>query len=177
MSNIVCVYVFYYMPNKNARLNRNTVNNLGKVITDLYKQPVQLRLIRLYYPFLDAYILAQWIRLNRRDYKFNRIIRRLFNSVSVIKSSYLPRSLISNLPSHIVGLKIRVSGRLVPERSRPRFTVQTVEIGTFTKNKLSLIDTRTFTSKNKKNAYTVKVWINQQANSGLSEGKRLKSLL
>jgi ribosomal protein S3 len=71
---------------------------------------------------------------------------------------------MSKLPSHILGLKIRVSGRLASERSRPRFTVQTAETGTFSKNNLSLVQVRSSTAKNKKNRYTVKVWLNQRAN-------------
>ena len=157
----VQIYIFYYLANKKKALNYNTINNLGEVLTKLYKRPVQLRFSRLYYPFLDVYMLAQYIGVNRQDYKLVNIIRPLFNAVNVVKNTQTLKSLNCGLPSHIVGIKVRVSGRLSEERSRPRFTVQTAEIGTFSKHKLSLMQVATYTSKNKKNAYTVKVWLNQ----------------
>lgn len=163
-TNTVIIHVFYFIPNGKARLNRNTINNLGEVLTRLFKRPVQLRLTRLHYPYLEAYILAQYIGLNRRDYKLTHIIRRLFGSAFVVKNTQTPKALNTYLPSHIVGVKVRVSGRLVTERSRPRFTVQTAEVGTFSKHNLSLVDLASYSTKNKKNALTVKVWINQQAN-------------
>jgi hypothetical protein len=49
------------------------------------------------------------------------------------------------------------------ERSRPRQTVQTAQIGSFAKGNLSLVDSASFTTKNKKGAFTVKVWISQRA--------------
>jgi hypothetical protein len=158
----VNIYLFYYT--KKSRLNRNSINNLGEIMTRLYIQPVQLRLIRLSYPFLDAHILRQYIRFNRQDYKFVNITNKLFGSLFVIKRPNRKLSLISKLPSHILGLKIRISGRLTSERSRPRFTVQTAETGTFSKNNLSLLQVRSSTAKNKKNRFTVKVWLNQRAN-------------
>lgn len=158
----VNIYLFYYT--KKSKLNRNRINNLGEIITRLYMQPVQLRLVWLNYPFLDAHILRQYIRFNRQDYKFVNITNKLFGSLFVIKRPNSKLSLISKLPSHILGLKIRISGRLTSERSRPRFTVQTAETGTFSKNNLSLLQVRSSTAKNKKNRFTVKVWLNQRAN-------------
>nr|YP_009445633.1 ribosomal protein S3 [Tremella fuciformis]YP_010180089.1 ribosomal protein S3 [Auricularia auricula-judae]ATX61911.1 ribosomal protein S3 [Tremella fuciformis]ATX61932.1 ribosomal protein S3 [Tremella fuciformis]ATX61955.1 ribosomal protein S3 [Tremella fuciformis]ATX61976.1 ribosomal protein S3 [Tremella fuciformis]ATX61998.1 ribosomal protein S3 [Tremella fuciformis] len=69
----------------------------------------------------------------------------------------------SHLPSHIVGIKVRVSGRLMTERSQPRKTVQSVQVGSFSKNNLSLVDMASYSTKNKKGAFTVKVWISQRA--------------
>jgi hypothetical protein len=38
-----------------------------------------------------------------------------------------------------------------------------MQIGTFSKGNLSLVDSASFTTKNKKGAFTVKVWISQRA--------------
>lgn len=158
----VNIYLFYY--SKDLKLNRNTVNNLGEIITRLYNKPVELRLIRLSYPYLDANILAQYIRWNLQDYKIVQITNKLFDSLFIIKRPNREKTLNSKLPSHIMGIKVRVSGRLLAERSRPRFTVQTAERGTFSKNNLSLLQVASSTTKNKKNRYTVKVWLNQRTN-------------
>lgn len=160
-ANSVVIHVFYYIPVTNAALNSNTVNNLGDALSTIFKRPVELRLVKLHYPYLDSHILAQYIAINSQDYTLAQIVRRVFGSISLVKNT--EKALASELPSHIVGIKVRVSGRLMMERSRPRQTVQTMQMGSFSKDNLSLVDSASFTTKNKKGAFTVKVWISQRA--------------
>ena len=159
----VIVHVFYYIPDTSKALNNNTVNNLGQTLSSLFRRPVELRLVKLHYPYLNSYILAQYIALNTQDYTLVQIARRIFGSIAPVKNTQSVNVLASDLPSHIVGIKVRVSGRLMTERSRPRQTVQTAQIGSFAKGNLSLVDSASFTTKNKKGAFTVKVWISQRA--------------
>jgi ribosomal protein S3 len=159
----VIVHVFYYIPDTGKALNNNTVNNLGDALSSLFGRPVELRLVKLHYPYLNSYILAQYIALNTQDYTLVQIVRRIFGSIVPVKNTQSVNVLASDLPSHIVGIKVRVSGRLMTERSRPRQTVQTAQIGSFAKGNLSLVDSASFTTKNKKGAFTVKVWISQRA--------------
>jgi hypothetical protein len=159
----VVVHVFYYIPVVNQALNSNTVNNLGASLTTLFGRPVSLRLVKLNYPYMDSYILAQYIAMNTQDYTLVQIVRRIFGSISPVKNTESLNALASELPSHIVGIKVRVSGRLMMERSRPRQTVQTAQVGSFAKDNLALVDNASFTTKNKKGAFTVKVWISQRA--------------
>jgi ribosomal protein S3 len=147
----------------NQALNSNTVNNLGASLSSLFGRPVSLRLVKLHYPYLDSHILAQYIAMNTQDYNLVQIVRRIFGSISPVKNTESLNALASELPSHIVGIKVRVSGRLVTERSRPRQTVQTAQVGSFAKHNLALQDYALFTTKNKKGAFTVKVWIVQRA--------------
>lgn len=159
----VIVHVFYYIPDTSKALNNNTVNNLGQTLSSLFRRPVELRLVKLHYPYLNSYILAQYIALNTLDYTLVQIARRIFGSIAPVKNTQSVNVLASDLPSHIVGIKVRVSGRLMTERSRPRQTVQTAQIGSFAKGNLSLVDSASFTTKNKKGSFTVKVWISQRA--------------
>lgn len=162
-ANTVVVHVFYYIPAANHALNSNTVNNLGEALSSIFGGPVELRLVKLHYPYLDGHILAQFIAMNTQDYTLSQILRRVFGSISPVKNIDSANVLASDLPSHIVGIKVRVSGRLMMERSRPRQTVQTQQIGSFSKDNLALVDSASFTTKNKKGAFTVKVWISQRA--------------
>lgn len=154
------ITVFYFMPNKSRALNEASVNNLGNVLSKLFKQPVQLRLVKLQYPYLNRSILAQLVALMTRKFNFVRIQRMIFRKASIVKGTQSDKA--TSLPSHIVGIKIRISGRLTTERSRPRQTVQTFQIGSFSKTNKSLIDSTFYTDKNKKGAFTVKVWISQR---------------
>lgn len=184
-TNLVIVQVFYYIPmvstgNNTKTINNNTVNNLGETLSTIFEQPVELRLVKLNYPYLDSYILAQYIALNTQDYTFLQIVRRIFGSIGVspiiptqpVKSGSDDKKyyiLSSAIPlGAIIGIKVRVSGRLMTERSRPRQTMQTAQIGSFSsphggQENLFLVDSASFTTKNKKGAFTIKVWISQRA--------------
>ena len=73
--------------------------------------------------------------MNTQDYTLVQIVRRIFGSISPVKKTDSINALASELPSHIVGIKVRVSGRSsVTERSRPRQTVQTAQVGSFAKH-------------------------------------------
>jgi ribosomal protein S3 len=151
------------MPVKNQALNNNTINNLGDVLSKLFCRPVELRLVKLHYPYLNSHILAQYIALNVEKYNFGQVQRMIFGKTPIVKDIDSPKALSSELPSHIVGIKIRISGRLLTERVRPRQTVLTGQIGSFVSDNKSLIDADSFTGKNSHGAYTVKVWISQRA--------------
>lgn len=169
-SNVIVVHVFYYMPfipskegTEGKSLNNNTVNNLGEGLSLIFQRQVELRLLKLHYPYLNSFILAQYIAMNTQDYTLVQIVRQVFGSISPVKNTQSLNSLVSQLPSHIIGIKVRVSGRLMMERSRPRQTVQTAQVGSFAKDNFALVDNASFTTKNKKGAFTVKVWITQRA--------------
>jgi len=160
----VIVTVFYYLPVTNQAINNNTINNLGDVLSKLFGRPVELRFVKLHYPYLNSYILAQYIALNVEKYNFNQVQRMILGKTPIVKDTHSSQALASELPSHIVGIKVRISGRLLTERVRPRQTVLNTQIGSFSPDNKSFIDYDSFTSKNTHGAYTVKVWISQRAN-------------
>lgn len=59
-------------------------------------------------------------------------------------------------PAKTTGIRIRLAGRLKTERFKPRKTVQTVQIGSLSQN---FVNSASFTSKNKKGAFNIKVWM------------------
>lgn len=170
----VVINVFYYLADKKA-LNNSSINSLGQVLSKLFKQPVELRFVRLHYPYLDSYILAQYIAINTAKYNFTRIQRAIFGALQfpVLKASEAPVATEdTTLPSYITGMKIRISGRLTTQRSVPRQTVQTAQVGSFSSSHIpsnskasGIISSASFSTKNQKGAFTVKVWISQVANT------------
>jgi hypothetical protein len=163
----VVINVFYYLASDKA-LNNSSINSLGEVLGKVFKQPVELRLVRLHYPYLNSYILAQYIAINTAKYNFTRIQRAIFGALQfpLLTGSNLD----GTLPSYITGMKIRISGRLTTQRSVPRQTEQTAQIGSFssshipgTSNLSGVIEFASFSTKNQKGAFTIKVWISQVA--------------
>jgi len=158
----VIINVFYFIPSKKEALNNNTINNLGDLLSKLFGQPVELRFVKLHYPYLNSTILAKYIGLNVGKHKFRRIQRKIFGKAPIVKNTESLQAQLSELPSHIVGIKIKISGRLITERVRPRQTVLTTQIGSFVSDNNSLIDFGSFTGKNIHGAYTITVWISQR---------------
>lgn len=163
----IVINLFYYIANQEQALSNSTINSLGEALSKLFKRPVELRLVRLHYPFLNSYILAQFVALNTGRYNFTRIQRSIFSALQVVNQRTLFTSDVTDtelaLPAYVTGVKIRISGRLTTERSVPRKTVQTAEIGSFSDQakEKNVIEAASYTSKNKKGAFTVKVWISQ----------------
>lgn len=153
------ITMFYYIPDPSQSLNHNTINNLGELLSKTLNSQVELQLVKQHYPYLDSLILAKYISLNTQDYKFPQIIQKLFLHLAPVKS-IIPNHSI--LPSHIVGIKVQISGQLMLDRAAPRQTVQTIQLGSFKKNNLALVDYAAYTDKNSKGAFTVKVWLSQK---------------
>lgn len=154
-ANTIIITIGYWSFNNN--INNFSIEALGDLITKIVNTPVEIRIISLKYPYLDAYILSQWISNQLKNQKFSRITKNLFNNIAST------RGIIGkNLIGSILGIKIRLAGRLPLESSRPRFTVQSAIIGTFSINgscSNHRIECASFTSTLKQGSYTVRVWI------------------
>jgi uncharacterized protein YjbI with pentapeptide repeats len=57
----------------------------------------------------------------------------------------------------VVGLNIRIAGRLLKDAVKPKQTVKTVLIGSFSKNRANITSLSAFTSKNKKGCFRITV--------------------
>lgn len=195
----VTIQLFYYTPNeafsttnstaKKMRSNvsfrgrakdsvmahpnrRSMLTSLSTYLAQLYKKEVSLVMIRLHYPYLDSYILAQYLAHNAPNNTFIQFQETIFTNAAKAFHS-------SDLPSHITGIKVQISGRLTTESVIPRITVKSSLIGSFggsDKGKSTLAEQKTnarnnsskirrvidysrFTHKNNLGSFTIKVWI------------------
>lgn len=167
----VQIKVPYFIAEKGQSLDLSSLNKLSELLFELYGRPVVLTMIRLSYPYSESNILAQFISINARKYTFKSIMASLTQSLQ----NSIDANVSSALPSDIVGIKVQICGRLNSQRSVPRQTTQTAEMGSFSKSvgrkgqsayQESHVEYGSFTSKNMKGAFTVKVWLSQ--NSRLS---------
>lgn len=130
------------------------------MLSTVWGRPVELGLVKLHYPYLNSDILAAFIVKNLEHDRFERVDAKVFGVATPVRHV---RAEDSNLPSHIIGIKIRLAGRLTTETSRPRMTVQSAQIGSFKNSTQTLIDAGRCTTANKKGALTVQVWISQRS--------------
>lgn len=159
----------------------NTLN-LIHILSNIFGIRVNLKLIRLHYPYLNSYILAKFIAYNTKQSKFSRIQRNLFKKI-IFASSYPSRDVIQSqnsrfhprskgvignspflIPKNILGLKLQISGRMNRRKTASRSSIQTKFKGSFKFNKIglsskSLIDFSKYSFKNKNGAFTVSVWL------------------
>lgn len=143
----VVVQVLYYVPNSVEPLADNKINALGVAIAQLLGDTrVELRLVRLQYPYLESSILAQYVAINAGKYNFLRMRKMVMN-----RSAGLTTKGKSGLAS---GLKLELAGRLTTQRSIPRKTVENGHTGSFSGKAL---DFSQYASKNKLGAFTIKV--------------------
>lgn len=181
-SGTVVVTIPYFMPSSVPVLAESKINALGIAITRLFNVPgraqptVELRLVRLRYPYLDSSILAQYVAVNAGKYNFLRMQKMMFNKVPAtargasICGANTAAGLhpatqtcqplaVEVLPSQMTGVKVELAGRLTTQRSIPRKTVENGHVGSFTVNNTlkSSLDFSQYASKNKLNAFTIKV--------------------
>lgn len=160
---------YYTKINKNDKdieygLNENTINNLGDYLSKILKRKVELRFIKITNPYLNREIIAEYIGKNASMYNFQRLINNAIRNTNILRYSdtHNLNILETNMPSDVIGMKITFSGRLVTERLRPRKTVSTAKIGTFTSNNKLFMEYGSYTGKNARGAFTVKVRINHK---------------
>ncbi len=149
------------------------------MLSKLLKLKVELQLNRLKYPYHDSSILAKLISFNSNQKRFTPLIKLIFKKASIITNSLknLSRSenkaegsdfynvvsgpkklkIHNSIPTILTGLKIKISGRLITQRVIPKKTISKLEKGGFKKTKINIVDYATYTNKNKRGSYTVKV--------------------
>lgn len=163
----VTIQFFYYTASSKNGIRTHVQNNenttfrknfsdLSTTLAQVYQKEVNVIATRLYYPYLNSDILSQYLAYNAPSNTFMDFQEAILTNPSLHKT---------NLPAHISGIKVQVSGRLVTETVIPRITVKSCLIGSFQRNSnnaTQIIDYSKFTTKNELGAFTVKVWICQR---------------
>jgi ribosomal protein S3 len=66
------------------------------------------------------------------------------------------------IASRLTGIKVRIAGRLARQRVVPKRTVKTTYKGAISRSINNLVDSATFTDKNKKGAFSIRVWLSHR---------------
>jgi hypothetical protein len=139
--------------------NKKNLNIICNILTRFFRKPIELELVRLYYPYYNSNILVNFFGIFINKIKLRRIIRRFIDKA--VKSNYSKIFGFKNkfifLPKKLSGIKIKVAGRLLTQRVIPRRTVKIVSVGALSKTKSTLIETARFTNKNKRGAFSVTI--------------------
>ena len=161
--------------NKKRNKIKNTLFNLNKfnlfkvftmkfkliceILSNKFKKPVELQLIRIHHPYHDSNILVNFLSLNIRNKKFKPLIaiEKLY-AKKVVKNLYdYSINSINSIPTFLSGINIRIGGRLMREPIIPRITTKKFERGASSPGKVNFLDTATITKKNRKGSYTINI--------------------
>lgn len=147
-----------FQMNGTFNTSAHTTKGLCTAISQLFSEksnaavPVELRVVRLQQPYLNSYILAQYLATNASVFGFTRLRQSLLSAIPLGLSFHVP-----GLTSFsIIGVKVQVSGLLTTQRNAPRKTVSTVSTGTFHGTN-TIVEYASNTTKSSLGAYTVKV--------------------
>ena len=167
--------------------SRSRLTFLVLLLSKMLRTNVQLELVRLKYVYHDSNILAQFLGINSHRSTYgqfkNLLWRRVStnNTMAVNQSTGTYNNILDTdgtLPpgpndnanansintddaspvTQLTGFKIKISGRLAKQRVVPKKTVKTTYKGAISPNKYNLVEQATFTGKNKKGAYSIRVW-------------------
>ncbi|ORZ18994.1 hypothetical protein BCR42DRAFT_412003 [Absidia repens] len=170
----VSIQLFYYADPNFGQVENFKLAPLEKLLRSLYPNKyVDLRLIRVHYPYMNAEILAQYLSINANEASWSIVTRKFMQGVPMVKpplphnmpfgvqwNNLLPQTANGQLTSAIQGVKYVASGRLGRRKGASRTQTLRKSMGTFqfTSHK-SLVDMGRHTFSNKNGSITVKVWI------------------
>lgn len=153
----VTISLFYYVGPTSVTstsglsiLSTENIDILSSILTNILDKEVHLVLTRVYYPYINAYILAQYLAYNTSTDTFLN-----FEESILLYPSYS----INNVPGNVTGIKIALNGRLTTEAVVPRLTTNIAIVGSFPDT--NIVDYASYTSKNDLGVFTIKVWLGQ----------------
>lgn len=140
--------------------NHTKLESLCSLLSKIFNKPVELDLVRLYYPFYEPNILVNAFGLIADTIKLRFILKRLLK-VAIIKNPtrMLNKKRFSLLPCYLSGMDLKFAGRLMTQRVVPRKTVKSLHKGTLARRKATLVENARFTNKNKRGSFSVSVSI------------------
>jgi len=144
----------------NSNNNSNISSTLNKNLIPLDKIINKLDNSGLGYS-KDLIITQKTKKVSQLTYQNSNKLNLLIPSSILYDNIDNYKEIITNpvAPAKTTGIRIRLAGRLKTERFKPKKTVQTVQIGSLSKNLVNFVNTASFTTKNKKGTFNIKVWM------------------
>jgi len=143
---------------KETRFTRSRITFLVLLLSKLLQTNVQLELVRLKYVYHDSNILAQFLGINSHKSTYGRFKNLLWQRVTTLTDKENTLLNTTAPVTQLTGFRIKISGRLAKQRVVPKKTVKSTYKGAISPNKNNLVQEATFTGKNKKGAYSIRVW-------------------
>lgn len=116
---------------------------------------IEIRLIKLTQPYLDATILAKYFSEELETKKFPMVMRTIFRNMRPIVNFNSGL----DVPSCISGIKVQVSGVIESEKNIAQISTKIYQLGSITNTRNTYLDIGSYSNTNEAGTYTVKVWL------------------
>lgn len=138
------------------------------ILSKFFNKPVELNLIRVHYPYSNSNILVNFFALFVNKVKVIRVVQKLFNNAifkNIVKNKFGISSFNNKgknnkdfiLPAFLTGMNIKIAGRLLRDKIRPRKTIKFFNKGVYAHSKLNYKDFARFTTKNKRGIFSISI--------------------
>lgn len=138
------ITLFYYAPA--YHFSQKGIEILTNKLGQLFSKKVSLVITKVHYPYMNSAILAKYLAHNTSANTFVHFHNTILK---------YPKFVGTSLPSHICGIRVQLSGRLVTERAIPRVTTNSSVFGSL--SSADYIDYAYCTKKNYLGTFTIKV--------------------
>src|SRR5437660_378449 len=100
-----------------VNLNSNKLEELCHLLSKLLHKPVQLEVVRLFYPFYDPNVLTNILAKLTNDIKFRYIFNKIFK-MAVIKNptKMIQSKRFSALLGYLTGINLKFAGRFLTQK-------------------------------------------------------------
>jgi hypothetical protein len=142
-----------------SKIDKIKLKIISLILRRLFKKPLELEIIRLYYPYYETNIFMNLLNKTIKKIQIRKVLYKLFRKANIFKPSKLIHNKINRIPSFISGIKIRIAGRLMTQRIIPRKTVKIISRGSLAKGNMIHLEKGRIINKNKRGAFSITVTI------------------
>lgn len=152
----------YYNSNLHSNfsiLYYNKLENLVKLLSKLFKNSVELELIRIYSPQNESNILANLIGILSNFIKFRYIHMKLIkvSKTKNLNKGFSNRFNNNKIPSFLSGIYLKLAGRVLTQKLQRRVKSKIVQKGSLARTTARLINTNRFVNKNKRGTFSITI--------------------
>ena len=140
-----------------SKVFSNKLEILCNILSNLFKKPVELNLIRLHYPYFDSNILVNLLGIMINKIRLRIIFRKLFANTVIKNYNNINNKFNNIIPAFLTGINIKIAGRLLTQRIVPRKTVKTIIRGANAKSKVNFLDVARYSNKNRRGVFSITV--------------------
>ena len=168
-SNVIKITLFYYwkplrnkyfkssLHSKFLILHSYKLEQLVKLLSQLFNKSIELEIIRIYSPQNESNILANLIGILSNFIKFRNIHMKLFKVSKTKNFKKLVRFSNNKIPSFLSGIYLKLAGRVLTQKIQRRVKSKVIQKGSLARANIDLINTNTFVNKNKRGIFSITI--------------------
>ena len=141
---------------------KNQILKLQFILSKIFNTNIELEIHKTKHFYLNSSIFPKILTIYNRKKQYWHLTRKFFLTAHMtffkyfLKYSYI-KHLDRGLPYQLTGIKTKLGGRWIHERTKQQYTVQKSQIGSFVATDHNYSTRSIITKKNKKGAYSISI--------------------